>query len=609
MGLGLLVAVTFWPQIIVARALAWMGRGLRQPIRSAMLAGSVGKQDLGKAFGFHEALDTAGALLGPAVALLLLALGTGFRSIFWVALVPGVIAVVLFGAITRDPRRTSARPATADSSPLPSTFWRLMVPVGMFGVGNFATAFFTLRAVQMVQPELDHTAALTAAVAFYLAHNAVGAVVSFPAGWLADRVGKPTVLTAAYATFAAACAVGIFGHGFGALARHGVRDPQRDQRSGGPGLQHRGRRPVDFRQSRGDFPGGRSGVSGGRGGPEPENAHVTRPIVAIVGRPNVGKSTLFNRLLGYRKAIVDATAGLTRDRLYGVADWSGREFTVVDTAGLDLDGAKDESRAAIEAQTQIAIEQAHVILLMLDVRQGLSAVDRDIALMLRRSARRVIVVANKADSPSERHFAHELLELGFDEPHLVSAQHGLGVGDLLDAVVESLPPAEETEKDESGADRLAIMGRPNVGKSSLLNALLGDERALVSEKPGTTRDPIDTELEFDGVPVVLVDTAGIRRKSSSRDRLERYSLLRGIAAMERADMVLLVVEASAGVLAQDQHVAGYALGCATPRTGERRSRRSSSSRRLLRWLPCPRSRRRASVGWCPWRWRSWGSVA
>ncbi len=286
---------------------------------------------------------------------------------------------------------------------------------------------------------------------------------------------------------------------------------------------------------------------------------MTRPIVAIVGRPNVGKSTLFNRLLGYRKAIVDATAGLTRDRLYGVADWSGREFTVVDTAGLDLDGAKDESRAAIEAQTQIAIEQAHVILLMLDVRQGLSAVDRDIALMLRRSARRVIVVANKADSPSERHFAHELLELGFDEPHLVSAQHGLGVGDLLDAVVESLPPAEETEKDESGADRLAIMGRPNVGKSSLLNALLGDERALVSEKPGTTRDPIDTELEFDGVPVVLVDTAGIRRKSSSRDRLERYSLLRGIAAMERADMVLLVVEASAGVLAQDQHVAGYAL--------------------------------------------------
>jgi len=286
---------------------------------------------------------------------------------------------------------------------------------------------------------------------------------------------------------------------------------------------------------------------------------VTRPIVAIVGRPNVGKSTLFNRLLGYRKAIVDATSGLTRDRLYGVAEWSGREFTVVDTAGLDLDTANDESRAAIEAQTQIAIDQAQVILLMLDVRQGLTAVDRDIARLLRRSGRRVIVAANKADSPSERHFAHELLELGFDEPNLLSAQHGLGVGELLDNVVDALPPADEEAKDEETADRLAIMGRPNVGKSSLLNALLGDERALVSATPGTTRDPVDTELVFDGVPVVLVDTAGIRRKSSSRDRLERYSLLRGIAAMERADAVLLVIEASAGVLAQDQHVAGYAL--------------------------------------------------
>jgi len=281
--------------------------------------------------------------------------------------------------------------------------------------------------------------------------------------------------------------------------------------------------------------------------------------LAIVGRPNVGKSTLFNRLLGYRKAIVDATSGLTRDRLYGVAEWRGREFTVVDTAGLDLDGAKDESRAAIEAQTRIAIDQAQLILLMLDVRQGLTAVDRDIARLLHRSGRTVIVAANKADTHTERHFAHELLELGFDEPNLLSAQHGLGVGELLDNVVDALPPADEEAKDEETADRLAIMGRPNVGKSSLLKALLGDERALVSATPGTTRDPVDTELVFDGVPVVLVDTAGIRRKSSSRDRLERYSILRGIAAMERADAVLLVIEASAGVLAQDQHVAGYAL--------------------------------------------------
>ena len=281
-------------------------------------------------------------------------------------------------------------------------------------------------------------------------------------------------------------------------------------------------------------------------------------MVAIVGRPNVGKSTLFNRLIGQRKAIVDAQAGLTRDRLYGVAEWRGREFAVVDTAGLDLDSKDDPSRAAIEAQTRIAIDQADVIVLLLDVRQGLTPIDRDIATMLRRSQRRVIVAANKADSPNERHFAHELLELGFDEPSLISAQHGLGVGELLDRILDGLPEAETEARDEQ-ADRIAIMGRPNVGKSSLLNALLGDERALVSATPGTTRDPIDTELSFDGVPVVLIDTAGIRRKSSSRDRLERYSLLRGIHAMERSDVVLLVVDASAGVLAQDQHVAGYAL--------------------------------------------------
>ena len=286
---------------------------------------------------------------------------------------------------------------------------------------------------------------------------------------------------------------------------------------------------------------------------------MPRPIVAIVGRPNVGKSTLFNRILGWRKAIVDPQSGLTRDRLYGVAEWSGREFTVVDTAGLDLDSAKDSSQAAIEFQTKVAIDQADVIVLLLDVRQGLTPVDREIAQLLRRSRRNVIVAANKADSPSERHFAHEILELGFEEPSLLSAQHGLGVGDFLDRVLAALPEPELESPAEEKPDRLAIMGRPNVGKSSLLNALLGDERALVSPVPGTTRDPIDTELIFDGIPVVLIDTAGIRRKSSNRDQIERYSLMRGIHAMERADAVLLVIDASAGVLAQDQHVAGYAL--------------------------------------------------
>jgi GTP-binding protein len=284
--------------------------------------------------------------------------------------------------------------------------------------------------------------------------------------------------------------------------------------------------------------------------------------VAIVGRPNVGKSTLFNRLVGWRKAIVDPISGLTRDRLYGVCEWLGREFTVVDTAGLELDASgnpeREFSQADIEAQTRIAIEEANAIVFLLDVRQGLTAVDRDIAQLLRRSGRKVVVAANKADNFGQEHFRHEILELGFQEVLMVSAEHGIGVDDLLDRVLAELPVADPEEGEEESA-RIAIMGRPNVGKSSLLNALLGDERALVSDVPGTTRDPVDTVLTFDGLPVVLVDTAGIRRRSAARDRLERFSLLRGIKAMERADAVLLVMEATTGILTQDQHVASYAL--------------------------------------------------
>lgn len=286
---------------------------------------------------------------------------------------------------------------------------------------------------------------------------------------------------------------------------------------------------------------------------------MPHPVIAIVGRPNVGKSTLFNRLVGWRKAIVDATAGLTRDRLYGVAEWRGREFTVVDTAGLELDIAGDQgSKQAIEAQTRVAIEEAEAIVFLVDVRAGLTAIDRDVAQLLRRSRRTVLLAANKADVPGQEHLKHEIFELGFGDPVLISAEHGLGVDDLLDRILELLP-SEAGEEAEEEAARLAIMGRPNVGKSSLLNTLLGDERALVSDLPGTTRDPVDTRLNFDGVPVVLVDTAGIRRRSAARDRLERYSLLRGIKAMERADAVLLVMTATEGVLTQDQHVASYAL--------------------------------------------------
>ncbi|MGH7776105.1 MAG: ribosome biogenesis GTPase Der [Candidatus Dormibacterales bacterium] len=286
---------------------------------------------------------------------------------------------------------------------------------------------------------------------------------------------------------------------------------------------------------------------------------MDRPIVAIVGRPNVGKSTLFNRMIGWRKALVDSFAGLTRDRLYGVAEWRGREFTVVDTAGLDLDNPEPESRGAVEAQTRVAIEEAHVVVLLLSVRDGLLPLDRDIAELLRRAGRPVVVAANKADTPGLEHFLHEIMGLGFPEPVPISAQHGIGVDDLLDRILAAVGESAPPQAPEPEAARIAIMGRPNVGKSSILNALLGDERAVVSETPGTTRDPVDTEITFDGLPVVLVDTAGIRRRAGARERLERYSLLRGIRAMERADAVLVVIDASTGVVTQDQHVAGYAL--------------------------------------------------
>jgi MFS family permease len=281
LGLGLLIAVSSWPQVIVARALAWMGRGLRQPIRSAMLAGSVEHKDLGKAFGFHEALDTAGALLGPATAFLLLSTGNGFRTIFWVALVPGVLCVVLFALITRDPRRERPKPVSL-KVPMPPGFWRLMVPVAIFGIGNFATAFFTLRAAQLVQPELSHSAALAAAVGFYLAHNAVGAAVSFrPAG---SRTGserrrswppltsplRPPAWSGSSATAGSRwrCWRSWWGlrtgrqrgrglahelAGGGAPAGQRVWFPQRHQRCGRPGFQHHRGRSVDVRQP-GDRP-------------------------------------------------------------------------------------------------------------------------------------------------------------------------------------------------------------------------------------------------------------------------------------------------------------------------------------------------------------------
>jgi GTP-binding protein len=296
------------------------------------------------------------------------------------------------------------------------------------------------------------------------------------------------------------------------------------------------------------------------------------PIVALVGRPNVGKSTLFNRIVGERLAIVEDVPGTTRDRLYADAEWTARAFTLVDTGGIEhLVGVDREARRdtvplstgsasyrrEIRGQAEIAIEEADVIVMLVDAREGVTAGDLEVADVLRRSTKPVIIAANKADNVDRRLAAVEFYELGLGEPHAVSALHGTGVGDLLDAIVEHLPSVEEAEEED--ILKVAIVGKPNVGKSSLLNALLGQERAIVSDIPGTTRDAIDTRLVFDGEPLVLIDTAGIRRRGRIEPGIEKYSVMRTLRAVQRADVVALLIDATQGVTAQDSHVAGYVL--------------------------------------------------
>ncbi len=286
-------------------------------------------------------------------------------------------------------------------------------------------------------------------------------------------------------------------------------------------------------------------------------AASVKPIVAIVGRPNVGKSTLFNRLIGERKAIVEDVPGTTRDRIYGDSEWNGVPFTVVDTGGLLLE-AEEPLMAQVRGQVEAAIREADVIVFLTDVKEGITAADEEIADMLRRTDKPVVLAVNKADNPQRRMDALEFWSLGLGEPIPISALHGTGTGDLLDRVVEAFTPPAEEEEAEAGV-RVAILGRPNVGKSSLLNKLLREERAIVSEIPGTTRDTIDTRLEYDGQPVVLIDTAGIRRRGRIQAGIERYSVLRALRALQRSDVALLLIDATEGVTAQDQHIAGYIL--------------------------------------------------
>ncbi|MBK6429349.1 MAG: ribosome biogenesis GTPase Der [Anaerolineae bacterium] len=299
---------------------------------------------------------------------------------------------------------------------------------------------------------------------------------------------------------------------------------------------------------------------------------MTKPIVALVGRPNVGKSTLFNRLVGQRLAIVEDLPGTTRDRIYAEAQWTSVPFTLVDTGGLEaltqparpspeqpaaLATASSGYVREIREQALIAIQEANVVVFVVDSEEGITAGDRDVAEILRRVADKVVLCANKADNAERRQAAVEFWELGLGEPLAVSAIHGTGTGDLLDAIVELLPPAVEEVTDDS--IRIGIVGRPNVGKSSLLNALLGHDRAIVSELPGSTRDAIDTALTYEGQTITLIDTAGIRRRGKVEVGIEKYSVLRALKAIERADVVLLLVDAVEKVTAQDTHVAGFIL--------------------------------------------------
>ncbi|MFC2036699.1 ribosome biogenesis GTPase Der [Chloroflexota bacterium] len=300
---------------------------------------------------------------------------------------------------------------------------------------------------------------------------------------------------------------------------------------------------------------------------------MPKPMVALVGRPNVGKSTLFNRIVGQRRAIVEDIPGTTRDRLYADTEWNGVLFTVVDTGGLEIVESRKRRQAQeqpaplstasvgfieeIREQAEVAIAEADLIVMLVDVLDGLTPADEDVADVLRRSDRPVLVAANKADNEARHQAAFEFYALGLGEVYPLSALHGTSIGELLDEIVSALPAIEEVE--EPDALKIALVGRPNVGKSSLLNKLLGEERAIVSAIPGTTRDATDTYLTWEEQPVLLIDTAGIRRRGRVERGIEKYSVLRAMRAIARADVVMLLLDAQDLVTAQDAHVAGYIL--------------------------------------------------
>ncbi len=283
---------------------------------------------------------------------------------------------------------------------------------------------------------------------------------------------------------------------------------------------------------------------------------MAKPLVAVVGRPNVGKSTFFNKMIGKRISIVEDTPGVTRDRIYGDVEWLGKTFTLIDTGGLDIT-TEDVILTQMRRQAQVAIDTADLILFMVDGREGVTAADREVAQFLRRSKKPVLLAVNKLDHPKHINDAAEFYEFGMGEPHVISALNMLGLGDLCDEIIANLPKFDLEEEEEQSAIRIAFVGRPNVGKSSLVNRLLGDERMIVTDIPGTTRDAIDTPLEHNGSRFILIDTAGIRKKAKIEDEsLERYSVLRALTAIRRADVAVLVIDAADEVTEQDTKIAG-----------------------------------------------------
>jgi GTP-binding protein len=284
---------------------------------------------------------------------------------------------------------------------------------------------------------------------------------------------------------------------------------------------------------------------------------MPKPIVAVVGRPNVGKSTLFNRLTGRRIAIVEDIPGITRDRLYADGEWNGRTYTLIDTGGISMD-AEDPMQALIRVQADVAMEEADVILFLTDAEDGITAIDRDLADLLRRSETPLFLVVNKADNAKRDQDATEFYELGLGQVYSVSALSGRGVADLLDEIVKAFPPDEGEEETDDETFRIALIGRPNVGKSSMLNAILGEDRAIVSPIAGTTRDAIDTSFEWEGQKLILIDTAGIRRSGKIQGTVEYYSVLRAQRAIERCDVAVTVIDSIEGLLDGDKRVAGMA---------------------------------------------------